>query len=303
MKILVTGGSGFIGSHLVDLLLDKGHQVSVVDGHPVKNKNAEWIDGDLRWIGDCDKAVEGKDIVFHLAARISIDESIDRVLHYFNDNYLSTINICMSCKKYDIKRLVDISSCEVYGNVPKGKADESNPCNPTSPYAASKYAAERSAIAFCNSFNIPITVIRPFNVFGERQKAFRGGSVIPTFIQLALHNKPLIIHGDGNQIRDYLYVKDTVGLLALTLERELGNTEILNVASGKGRTIKDIAEKIVRYTKSNSKLEFINDPRGKAQMLRSVGNSSRARTLLGWKPIYDFDLALKKTIEFYKSIE
>lgn len=290
----------FIGSHLVDALIAKGYETTVLDRHPPKNKDAEWYDGDLRWIGDCDKATKDVDAVFHLAARISVDESLDYVWHYFNDNYLTTVNICSAAQKNNVKRLIVASSCEVYGNIEENMVgDENHPCNPTSPYAASKFAGERAAIAFCQSFDVPLTVIRSFNVYGERQRAFRAGSMIPTFIFLALQNKPITIHGDGLQSRDYTYVKDVADAYVLALEKSPSDLEIFNIASEVPRTVNEIARKIVDYAGSESEIVHTDDPRGKAQLRRSVGCAEKARRILGWKPKNGFNETLKMLIKFY----
>ena len=128
--------------------MGKDYEVTVLDRLIPLSSEVKWIEGDLRWVGDCDKAVRGVDAVFHLAARISVDESLDYVYEYFNDNILSTLNIMRAAKRHGVQRFIYTSTCEVYGDVAKGKADETYPCNPTSPYAASKYAAERAALAF-----------------------------------------------------------------------------------------------------------------------------------------------------------
>jgi len=301
MKILVTGGSGFIGSHLAEELLVRGEYVRVLDRHPPRVKGVEWCDGDLRWVADCYKATIDIDNVYHLAARISVDESLEFSWHYFNDNYMSTVNILNACRQNNIKKFLFMSSCEVYGNIEKGLVNETYPCNPTSPYAASKYAGERAAIAFCKSFNIPLTVIRPFNIFGEGQKPFRAGSLIPTLIILAMQGKDLTIHGTGKQSRDYLYAKDVVSALILAMEHKHEyNCEIYNLSSGITRDVNEIATKILRLTESKSVIRYVTDPRGMSQILRSAGCSEKASRVLGWKPKHDFDEVLKGVVKFYK---
>jgi len=306
-KILVTGGSGFIGSHLVDLLCEKGHRVRVADRHVPYRGDVGYMRTDLSWLGDAMKATEGIDVVYHLAARISVDESLDLVRQYFHDNLMSTVNVCLAAQRSHVKRFIYISSCEVYGNVAEGKADEQYPCNPTSPYAASKYSAERAAIACCTSSNIPIIVLRPFNTFGERQKAFRAGSVIPTFILQAIHDKALQIHGDGLQTRDYLYVKDIVQAMAKTSELSLKtlqdehwmNPLILNIASGTEQSILGLAQKIVALVGSGY-ISHVSNPRKTAQLVRSVGNAELAQHLLNWKPSISFDTALQQVVKYYR---
>jgi len=286
---------------LVDLLLSKGYNITVLDRLVPHTSEVKWIDGDLRWVGDCDRAVRGVDAVFHLAARISVDESLDYVHEYFNDNILSTLNIIRAAKQHGVSRFIYTSTCEVYGDVNEGKADETYPCNPTSPYAASKYAAERAVLAFGRSYGLNVTVVRPFNAFGERQKAFRAGSVIPTFILLALQGKTLTVHGDGSQVRDYVYTKDIAEAHVKVLEGNLPNLTILNVATGNPITIRQIAEKISKRI-NNAEIKFVPDPRGEAQLKRSVGDFSKIKRMLDWSPKWGFDEALDRVIDYYKSM-
>ncbi|MGP8069482.1 MAG: NAD-dependent epimerase/dehydratase family protein [Candidatus Bathyarchaeia archaeon] len=300
MRALVSGGSGFIGSHLSTALVDKGYEVQVFDRRPPKLTNVEWVDGDLRWIGDCDRATRDIDVVFHLAARISVDESIKHVREYFTENLLSTLNLVEAALKNGVKRFVYTSTCEVYGDTIGQMADEAFPCNPTSPYAASKYAAERAVLAFGRTYDIPVVVLRPFNTFGEGQKPFMAGAVIPTFIILALRNQDLVIHGDGSQTRDYTYVKDLAEAHTFVLTAPVERQSILNASSGVGHPIKDIAEQILRLTKSEAKLRFVDDPRKGAQLVKSVGNSAKLRAL-GWHPNWTFEAGLQRTIDWYKS--
>lgn len=300
MRALVSGGSGFIGSHVSRALVEKGHEVRVLDRRLPKSTNVEWVDGDLRWIGDCDRAMRDIDVVFHLAARISVDESIKYVLEYFSENLLCTLNLLDAALKNGVKRFIYTSTCEVYGDTIGQMADETFPCNPTSPYAASKYAAERAALAFGRTYDLPVVVLRPFNTFGEDQKPFIAGAVIPTFIILALRNQDLVIHGDGSQTRDYTYVKDLAEAHAFVSTTPLERQAILNASSGVGHSIRDIAEQILRLTKSESRLRFVDDPRKGAQLVKSVGNSAKLRSL-GWHRNWKFEEGLERTIDWYKS--
>ena len=237
--------------------------------------------------------------VFRLAARISVDESIEYVLQYFNDNLLCTLNVLNAALKNGVRKFVYTSTCEVYGDTFEGKADETHPCNPTSPYAASKYAAERAVLAFGRTHDFPVLVLRPFNTFGERQKPFTHGAVILTFIVLALQNKDLIVHGDGSQTRDYTYVKDLAEAHVFAMKSNAEKQSIFNVATGVGQSIKEISEQVLQLTGSKSKMRLVGDPRKGAQLKVSVGDSNKLRSL-GWHPRRDFGEALRKTIEWYK---
>ncbi len=298
---MVTGGSGFIGSHLVNLLLEKDYDVVVMDRQAPPSSDIKWVQGDLRWIGDCDRAMRDVDAVLHLAARISVDESLDYAYEYFSDNVLSTINVLRVSKQRGVSHFIYTSSCEVYSDINVGAATETHPCNPISPYAVSKYAAERIALAFGKAYNLKVTVIRPFNTFGERQKAFRAGSVIPTFIISALQGKPLVIHGNGSQIRDYVYVRDIAEAHLKVLEGDYTESAIFNVATGKGITIREIAEK-VKERIGSAEIKYVEDPCKAARLIRSVGDATKIRSTLGWAPKWSFDKALDRVVRYYKSL-
>ncbi len=299
MKVLVTGGSGFIGTHIVAELRSRGHDVRVFDRRVPKAEDVEWLDGDLRWAGDCDRAVRDVDAIIHLAARISVDESLDYIWNYFNDNLMSTVNLFMAAAKHKVDRIAFTSSCEVYGETPSAGATEGSPCNPTSPYAASKYAAERAALTFERVHpDLRLAVLRPFNTFGEWQKPYRAGAVIPTFIMEALRGGTLKIHGEGNQARDYVYVKDIARAHVEVLEQE--QEGIFNIATGKPWTINSLAEKIVSIV-GKGKIAHVADTRKGAQLQYSVGNSSKLRKATGWKPIHRFEDSLNSVIRWYES--
>ncbi|MDA4120823.1 MAG: NAD-dependent epimerase/dehydratase family protein [Thaumarchaeota archaeon] len=296
---MVTGGSGFIGTHIVNELVSKGHEVRIFDRRVPKLRNVEWLDGDLRWLGDCDSAVRGMDAIIHLAARISVDESLDYIWHYFNDNLMATVNLFLAAAKHGTDHILFTSSCEVYGETPRKGATEKALCDPTSPYAASKYAAERAAFTFKKVHpKLKLAVIRPFNTFGEWQRPFRAGAVIPTFILEALRGKPLQIHGKGEQSRDFVYVKDIAKAQVKILEKQLEG--IYNIATGQPRTINSVAELIVKLV-GKSRVEHVPDTRKGAQLRYSVGDATKLKEATGWKPVNNFEPSLEKVIRWYKS--
>jgi nucleoside-diphosphate-sugar epimerase len=301
MKVLVTGGSGFIGTHVIEELQSRGHTVKVFDRLVPKVKNVEWLDGDLRWAGDCDRAVRNTDAILHLAARISVDESLDYIWHYFNDNLMSTVNLFMAAAKHEVNHILFTSSCEVYGETPRSGATEESPCNPTSPYAASKYAAERAALTFKRVHpDLKLAVLRPFNTFGEWQKPYRAGAVIPTFILEALKGRSLKVHGDGNQTRDYVYVKDIARGHVDVMEKE--GEGIFNIATGRARTINSIAKSVVEMVGKGT-IEHVPDTRKGAQLRYSVGDATKIESLTGWKPASRFEPTMRRVIEWYRSNE
>ena len=273
--------------------------MKVFDRRVPKVKDVEWLDGDLRWGGDCDRAVRGTEAVLHLAARISVDESLDYIWHYFNDNLMSTVNLFMAAAKHKVNHILFTSSCEVYGETPKSGATEEAPCNPTSPYAASKYAAERAALTFKRVHpELRLAVLRPFNTFGEWQKPFRAGAVIPTFILEALNGHTLKVHGEGKQTRDFVYVKDIARAQADVLEKE--REGIFNIASGRSRSVNSIAEMIVKQIGKGA-IEHVPDARQGAQLLYSVGDSTKIEKATGWRPTHEFEPTLRKVIAWYQA--
>ena len=300
--ILLTGGSGFIGSHLADALLNDGYRVRVLDRRPPATVGVEWIDGDLMWLGDCERAARGADVVIHLAARIEGGESVANLSEYFQGNVTVTLNILQACIANQVSRFIHTSSGEVYGNITIGKATESSRCDPISPYAASKYAAERAVLSFSRTFGLPVTVLRPFNTFGERQKPFRKGSAIPTFIAQSLREEPLRVFGKGAEVRDFLYVRDLISAHISVLEAKVPSQAVFNVASGRGRSMLEVAETVLEETGSKSELEFVSDSSDASRTLRSVGDSSLLVKSTRWKPMWGFREALKRVIEHYKVV-
>ena len=217
MSILVIGGCGFIGSHLVEELLQRGNEVSVVGCHcqlenldTVKDRFKS-IRGNIRDKDVINRAIDSEvEGILHLAALINVDHSIQSPELFLDTNVIATVNIMEVARRRNIPKLLYMSTCEVYGNIPRGRADEDHPTNPLSPYAASKFAAERYLLAYSNTYDKPnIVIIRGFNQYGPRQDAGQHGAVIPKFITGLLGGQKIQVHGDGSQTRDYVFVKDT----------------------------------------------------------------------------------------------
>lgn len=309
MKILVTGGTGFIGSHLVEILLDRGFEVRVLAHlhtfnieHLSSNPRLEIAKGDIRIPDDCTKAVKGCDLVAHLATLISVDYDIKHPKPFWDTNVGGTFNMLDASLTEDVDRFVYMSSCEILGNIPKGKADENFPIRlPRSPYAASKYAAESYCRNFFSIYGFPVTIIRGFNVFGLRQRPGERGAVIPTLIIRVLQNEPPIIYGDGRQSRDYTYVKDVVHGLAKALNVKGIEGEIIHICSGIERSINEIAGKVIEACGSDIKPVHIKARPG--ELMRSVGDNTKAKAVLGWKPKYSFEEGLRLTISAYKKTQ
>ena len=304
---MVIGGCGFIGSHMVEELLQRGNEVTVVGCH-CQLENLEDVKGMFKYIrGDItdkdfvdsliDADVEG---ILHLAALINVDQSIESPELFLDTNVVATVNIMEAARRRGIHKLLYMSTCEVYGNIPSGKADESHPTDPRSPYAASKFAAERYLLAYSYTYDKPkMIIIRGFNQYGPRQNAGRGGAVIPRSIIRLLNGQKIRVHGDGNQTRDYVYVKDTVKGIADAFQTNLPNGEVINLATGVETSIRDIAVATCKLAGKDPQeyIEFVKDRPG--QLMRSCGDYSKAKKLLDWQPMVPFNKGLSLTFDWY----
>ncbi len=307
-KILITGGAGFIGSHVCDILLETGYTgVGILDY--VGHKKVEHIQdtikifhGDIRRLDDCVKAVEDVDIVIHLAALINVDHSIQTPRPFYETNVGGTMNLLDAIRQSGtVKKFVYMSTAEVYGTVLEGRITENTPCDPRSPYAASKYAGERYCLSYYHTYGSPeIVVLRGFNTFGPRQTYGVKGAVIAIFISRILRHKAPVIFGDGSQMRDYVYVKDLArGIVLAALATGHGG-EIINLGVGIPRTIKSITKDILELMESDLTIEYIKGRLG--EVMKSVADSTKAKQLLGWDPRVTFEEGLIETIKHYKEV-
>jgi len=301
MKVLVTG-TGFVGSHLCDELLRRGHEVKVLihyDDRKIAHiKDQVEIDrGDIRYMDECLEAVEGVDAVAHLAAVIHVDRSRRFPQLFWETNVQGTMNMLEAARRSDTKFL-QMSTCEVLGHIPSGKAAEDFSFKqPRSPYAASKYAAEAYCHSYAYTYNLPVNIARCFNICGPRQKYGGKGAVIPIFINKVLHNQPPTIYGTGEQTRDFTDVRDIVKGLAFLLESDYRG-ELFHLCSGVERSINDLARLVLNAC--DSPLEPIHILDRPGELIRSVGDYSKAKKLLNWEPTIAFDQTMKDTVSYYR---
>ena len=285
MKYIVTGGAGFIGSNLVDLLIDKGHEVDVIDNFSTGkkencNKKAQYFELDISDYSNYDdlkKILRGSDGVFHLAALPRVQESIDNPLHFEKNNTLSTINILKACADSHVNRLVYSASSSAYGNAIKLPLQEEDPVNPISPYAMQKYYGEVACKMFANVYGIETVSLRYFNVYGERQSLEGAYALVMcVFARQRLNNEPLTIRGDGEQRRDFTHVKDIAkaNLLAMN-SKKVGNGEVINIGNCDNRSVNQIAKMIGGPTVN---VDPVVEPR------ETLADNSKAKNLLGWSP-------------------
>ncbi len=285
MKYIVTGGAGFIGSNLVDLLIDEGHKVDVIDNFSSGkkencNNKAKYHNIDISDQSNYDelkKILEKSDGVFHLAALPRVQESIDNPLHFEKNNTLSTINILKACVDMNIKRLVYSASSSAYGNTINLPSKEGDPIDPISPYAMQKYYGEVACRMFANVYGIETVSLRYFNVYGERQSLEGAYALVMcVFARQRLNNEPLTIRGDGEQRRDFTHVRDIAkaNILAMSSQK-VGSGEVINIGNCDNRSVNQIAEMIGGPTVS---VDPVVEPR------ETLADNSKAKDLLGWKP-------------------
>jgi NAD dependent epimerase/dehydratase len=310
-KILVTGAGGFLGSHLVQVLVEKGAKIKALVHYNSRNDwgMLEWTDknildqveivsGDIRDSDGVRKIMKDQEIVFHLAALIGIPYSYVNPLDVAFTNIQGTLNLLLAAKEFRVEKFVHTSTSEVYGTAQHVPMDENHPINPQSPYAATKASADQLASSFYYTYELPMGIIRPFNVFGPRQSA---RSVIPNIIMQAL-TKDEVKLGSLTTSRDLTYVTDSVKGMILFAECDQTVGETVNLGSENEISVKGLIELIEKNI--NKKLKVIQEEERirpeKSEVERLVSNSEKARKLLRWKPEMDIEQGIQKTISWIK---
>jgi NAD dependent epimerase/dehydratase len=312
-RILVTGADGFIGSHLVEALLEKGSCVKALSQYNSFN-NWGWLEdidtatrleivcGDIRDPHFCKKITENVDIIFHLAALIAIPYSYIAPDSYVDTNIRGTLNICQAAKENGNIRIIHTSTSEVYGTARYVPIDEKHPKQPQSPYSASKIGADAMALSFYNSFDLPVTIARPFNTYGPRQSA---RAIIPSIIiQIASGIKEIKL-GDLSPTRDLNFVKDTCSGFIAIAESDLTVGKELNICSNSEISMLDTFNIIKNILKYNSQPQNdINRIRPeKSEVFRLFGDNSLLNKLTGFKPKYSINEGLKLTCDWFTKNE
>jgi len=299
MKILVTGGGGFQGSHLTERLVQLGHQVTVLSTYSKQSKgNLAAVSGEIEtvWGSITDpqiikKTVRDQDAIFHLAALINVDDSIATPLDFLGVNVLGTCHILEAVKENG-SRLIFASTCEVYGNSTEIAADDNTALRPHSPYAASKAAADRLCYAYFKTYGINLSIVRPCNIYGPRQKTGSGGALIPILVERALTQQPLTVFGTGIQTREYMHVSDLVTAYELILNGESAG-EVLNVGSGEMPSVNQIAEFIANRVGST-----VNNGPARAGEVEGFKLDSSKIKAMGFSPSVPFWEGLEAYIEW-----
>ncbi|KAA3612090.1 MAG: NAD-dependent epimerase/dehydratase family protein [Calditrichaeota bacterium] len=306
---LVTGGAGFIGSNLTHKILENGDSVRVLDDLSTgRIENLEKTKGDFEFIeGDiCNeetvkKAAQGVDFILHQAALPSVQRSIENPAASNFVNVAGTLNMLIAARDQKVKRFVMASSSSVYGNTPTLPKVEEMPTLPLSPYAVSKLAAERYAMSFNIVYGVPTVAFRYFNVFGPRQDPkSHYAAVIPLFINALLRGEAPIVHGDGEQSRDFTFIENVVHGNLLACESDLASGNAMNLACGDRLTLNSLIEKleIILDVKANAK--YVESRTGDVK--HSQAGIELARKLLNYEPQVKFDEGLRRTVAYYKSI-
>ncbi|MDT8452427.1 MAG: NAD-dependent 4,6-dehydratase LegB [Gammaproteobacteria bacterium] len=314
-KVLVTGADGFIGSHLVEALIVKGCDVRAfvyynsfntwgwLDSfEPTQLKQLDVFAGDIRDPNGVDTAMQGVDVVFHLAALIAIPFSYHSPDSYVDTNIKGTLNVLQSARRHNTERVVVTSTSEVYGTAQYVPIDEKHPFQGQSPYSATKIGADRMAESFYRSFDCPVTIARPFNTYGPRQSA---RAVIPTIITQLLSGESEIKLGSLEPTRDFNYVIDTVeGFIALA-EADQAIGEEINIATGAERTIGDLAHFLIQQLNPKAKIN-LDEARlrpEKSEVDRLLGDNRKITALTSWTPGHDLESGLIETIAWFKKPE
>ena len=307
-NVLVTGADGFIGSHLVELLLSEGFNVRALSQYnsfnywgwldQMQHPRLEVVCGDVRAPNYCREIVRGCDTVLHLAALIAIPYSYVAPESYVDTNIRGTLNICQACRDLGVERLLVTSTSEVYGTAQYVPIDEKHPRQPQSPYSATKIGADAIAKSFYNAFNLPVVIARPFNTYGPRQSA---RAIIPTIITQIANGERQIKIGDLSPTRDFNYVKDTCrGFLALAKAQGVEGEEI-NICTNSEISMMDTLKLIAKIMGAD--VEWVRDPQrirpSKSEVFRLWGDNTKITSLTDWRPAYSLEQGLTETVEWF----
>ncbi len=307
MKYLVTGGAGFIGSHITRTLLQNGNQVRILDNFSsgkrenLNGLDVELIEGDLRDASKVAEAVKGMDIVFHEAAFVSVAESMEKPLECLDVNVTGTSIVFEAARKAGVKRVVIASSAAVYGDSEVYPLSEDSPLRQLSPYATSKRIDEKYAELFTNYFGLEVAALRYFNVYGPRQRPdSMYAAAVPIFIRRMLDNKPITVYGDGGQTRDLVNVRDVVQANLLASEHPAAPGKVFNVCTGVETRLLDLLN-ILYEIFPNAPKHVHAEPRA-GDIYRSIGTPRKIVETLGFKPNVTLAEGLKEAVEEMRGV-
>ena len=309
-RVLVTGGAGFIGSNLTEALLERGHLVRVLDNFSTgKRENLifdrtyplfEVIDGDVRDLPTCQKAMKGIDYVFHQAAIPSVQRSIENPVASHSVNVDGTLNVLVAARDEGVKRWVYASSSSVYGDTPSLPKNEEMPSHPLSPYALQKFVGEGYGQLFYRLYGLETVSLRYFNIFGPKQdpsSVYSG--VISRFIDALLEGDPPVVFGDGEQSRDFTFVDNVVQANLLAMSREHSHGEVINVACGRRISLNQLLDILQKILSSRTSPVYQEARRGDVR--HSLADIQKGKHLLGYEPVVGIETGLKHTVEYFRA--
>lgn len=309
---MVTGGAGFIGSHIVDRLINDGFEVKVLDNfisgslqnlaHHQERKNFKIIKGDIRNFEIVKESLEDVDVVFHEAALASVTLSVENPIETNEVNVTGTLNLLKASVNQNVKRFIYASSAAVYGETPSPRKTEDMIPNPTSPYGVSKLAAENYVKLFYKVYGLETVSLRYFNVYGPRQRfdiQCAYGGAITIFLNRLLRNMPPIIFGDGEQTRDFVYVQDVVEANMLALDSKKAAGEVFNIGTGKDISINQLAELLKNLMDRKDIKNIYADPRP-SDVKHGYADITKAKQILGYNPKYSIRKGLAILVNWYK---
>src|SRR3990170_257278 len=308
MRILITGGAGFIGSYLCEKYTKEGHTVLCLDNflsgnllnvrHLLIHQNFKLIKGDILDFDLLERISRDVDVIFHLAAQIHVDRSYVEPRLTFEINVMGTQNVLEVARIFDVKKVVHASTSEVYGSAQCVPIDEKHPLDAPHPYGASKIAADRMCHAYVQTYGMDISIVRAFNIFGPRQRDIGYGGVISIFTKRVLNNMPPIIYGGGRQTRDYTYVDDAVTAYDLVLKHEGPLPGPVNFGSGKEVSILDLAHTIIDLCGKGGEIKPVHVEPRPAEVERLIANATKGKEVLGWEPQVGLKEGLKRFIRW-----
>jgi UDP-glucose 4-epimerase len=305
MRVLVTGGAGFIASHIVDELIKLKHHVCIVDN--LSAGSEENINSEAKFykfnITEIDKlklvfAVEQPEVVIHHAAQINIQTSLSKPTFDAENNILGTINILECCREFGIRKIIYPSSAAVYGDPKYLPLDENHPIDPISFYGISKHTPEHYIKIYAQVYGLKYTIFRYANVYGIRQDPEGEGGVVSIFTEKLLNNDTPFIFGDGEQTRDFIYVKDIVHANILALHK--GDNELLNISTNKAVTVNELFK--VMKNISGSKVDVIHKEERKGDILHSYLDNKKAQEKLGFKVEVNIEDGIRETVQYYMEL-
>jgi len=309
-RVLVAGGAGFIGSHIVDRLIEEDTEVIVLDNlytgqldnmkHHKNNKNFRFVRGDVRNFDLIKQVVQDVDAVFNEAAVASVRLSLENPILANEVNIGGTLNLLKACLDSGVKRFVQASSASVYGNTKKLPIIEDSKANPVSPYAVSELSAENYARVFYSAYGLETVCLRYFNVYGPRQTFSAYSGVITIFVNQLLQNQQLVIFGDGKQTRDFVYVEDVVNANMLALTKKEAKGEVFNIATGTATTINQIVWNFQEIMNKKHIKPIHEQPR-LGDIRQSYASIEKAKKILDYEPKFSLKRGLTHLVEWYSS--